>query len=160
MTEVAVDPVADEGLLAVDDDRVALFNGRRLDRRQVAPRIRLRHGDRRDDVAGDAAGQVFLLLFLRGEGDDIGDDDVAVEGCREARMIGPAQLLRHDDGVEEIGAEAAVFLGHVHGKETLLAHPLPGAPGDNARLLPLLDMGDDFLFQILPQGIPEDPVFL
>ena len=148
--EVAVDPVADEGLLAVEDDLVAVLHGRGLDRGQVAPGVGFRHGDRRDDVAGDAAGEVFVLLLLGGEGDDVGDDDVAVERGGEPRVVRPDHLLGDDDGIEEIRPQAAVLLGDAHAEEALLAHLLPGLPGDDPRLLPLLDVGDDFLIKKLP----------
>jgi hypothetical protein len=118
------------------------------------------HGDRRDDVAGDAAGEVFVLLLLGGKGNDIGYDDVGMEGRGKPRVVRPDHLFGHDDGVEEIRTEAAVFLWHAHREEALFAHLLPGFAGDDPRLLPLLDVGGDFLSKKSPQRIPEHPMFI
>ncbi len=101
-----------------------------------------------------------MLLLLGGEGDDVGDDDVAVERGGEAGVVRPGHLLGHDDGVEEIRPQAAVLLGHAHREEALLPHLLPGLPGDDPRLLPLLDVGGDLLGEEPPQRIPEHPVFI
>ena len=156
--QVAVDPVADEGLLAVDHDLVALFHGRRFHRGKVAPRVWFRHRDCGDDVAGDTAGEIFVLLLFRCEGEDVGDDDVGVERRREARRVRPGQLLRHDDGIEEVRPQAAVLLGDVHREKSLLAHPFPCPPGNDPRLLPLLDVGGDLLCEEPFQRIPKYPV--
>ena len=145
--QVAVDAVADKGLLPIDDHLIALLDCRGLDRRQVTARIRFRHGDSGNDIAGDAARQVFLLMFFGAEGDDIGHHHVAVKRCRQSAMIGLDHFLGHDDRIEKIAARPTVFLGNGGAQKSLFSHLLPGAPGDDARFLPFLHMGDDLPFQ-------------
>ena len=131
--EVAVDPVADKGLLAVDDEFVALLDGRGPDGGQVASRVRLGHGDRGDDVAGDAAGQVLVLLLLGREGGDVGDDDVAVERGGEAEEFVLIISSVTGDRVEEIGAQAAVRLGDAHGRGSPAPPSSSRPPGGRSR---------------------------
>ena len=62
--KIAVDAVADEGLLSVEHDMIAVFHGRCFHFSQIAACVWLRHGNRSDNVAGNAAGQIFELLFF------------------------------------------------------------------------------------------------
>ncbi len=62
--KVAVDAVADKGLLAVEHYMITIFHGRCFHFGQIAARVWLCHGNRRDNIAGNAAGQIFALLFL------------------------------------------------------------------------------------------------
>ena len=62
--QVAVDAVADKGLLPVDDHVVPVLDRGGPHGGQVAPGVGLGHGDGGDDVAGDAAGKVFLFQLL------------------------------------------------------------------------------------------------
>ena len=158
--QVAVDPVADEGLLAVENDLAARFDRRRLDRGQIAPGVRLGHRDRRDDVAGHAAGQVFPFLLFGRERHDIRNDDVTMQRGSQARVVRPDQLFGDDDRVEEVRPKAAVLLGNAHREKSLSAHLLPGLARDDPRLLPFLDMRGDFAREKPFQHIAEHPVFI
>ena len=49
--QIAVDAVADESLLAVENDLVAVFHSRCFHCRQITAGVGLRHGYRCDDIA-------------------------------------------------------------------------------------------------------------
>ncbi len=75
-------------------------------------------------------------------------------------MIGSCQFLSHDDRVKKIRASPTVFDGYIHAKKTLLPHPPPYRLGDDTRLLPLIDIGDDFFLKEHADPIPKTLMLL
>ena len=71
----------------------------------------------------------------------------------------PGYFLCQNDRIEKVQAWPAVFLGYFRTQKALLPHLAPDALGHNARRLPLVHVGCDFLFKELPHGLPECPVF-
>ena len=137
--EVGEDPVADEGLGAVEDVVVALVDGGGADALQVAARTGLGHRDRGDDLAGDAAGEPALLLLLGPQRDEVGDDDVGVHREAGSGRPGPGLLLGQDLVVAEVrDTRTAVLLGDVEAEQPRLAGLGPHVAGDDAVLLPLV----------------------
>jgi len=139
---------------------VPFLHGGGADCRQIAAGVGLRHSDGLDEVAGYAAGQIAALLLLRTVLDQVVQNHGIVQPGREPREIGPGQFLDNHDLVEKIGAGSAVGLGNAHPEIALLPHLLPSPPGDDSRLFPLFDVGNDFLGQELLYGVPEDAMLL
>jgi hypothetical protein len=98
-------------------------------------------------------------LFLRAEGGDVGDDDVAVERCGKPGMVRFRHLFGDDHRVEKIRPDAPVFFRNVHAQESLIPHFLPGALWYDARLFPRIHVGNDLLLQKFPKALPEYVVF-
>ena len=113
--------VGDEGLLAVDDQLVALAQRRGADRLQVAAGAGLGHGDGGDHLALGHARQPGALLLLAAVVEDVGRDDVGVQAEAGRREHALGHLLDHHGAVEEVGAAAAVLLGHVGEQQARLA---------------------------------------
>ncbi len=157
--QVAVDSVADKGLLAVQDQFVPGFNRRGPDGRQIASRVGLGHGDGGDQVPGTAAGQVFPFHFFRAELGNVGDDHVAVQGGGQSAVVGLGQFLTDDHGVEKVRPGPAIFLRDHRTEKALVAHLLPGTSGDDPRFLPFFNIRDDLFFKKPPQGVAKDTVF-
>ena len=158
--QITVDPVADKGFLPVQDNVIPVLHGGRLDRGKVAAGIGLRHGHRRDNVAGDAAGKILLLLVFRTEGNNVRNNDIGVQGRRKSRKIGMRQFLGNNHRIQKIRSRAAVFHRNGHAQKPVLPHFLPGALGNDAGLFPFLDMGKQFIGDKLPESIPEHSVFI
>ena len=125
--EIGQPAVGDEGLLAVHHQLVALAQRRGADRLQVAARAGLGHGDGGDHLALGHLRQPGALLLLAAVVEDVGRDDVGVQAEAGRREHALGHLLDHDRAVEEIGAAAAVFLGHV-GEQQARRRPPSATP--------------------------------
>ena len=102
--------VGDERLGAVDHVFVAVRHGAGTDALQIRPRPGLGHGDRHDDIAGHAGGQVRLHLGVAAVVDDVGHGDIAVHGPAQARAAGARNLFVDDRVVAEVRRCAAIGL--------------------------------------------------
>ena len=97
-------------LLAVDDPVVAVAAGRRLQRRQVAAGLGLRHPDAPRRVAGEDPGQELGLLVVAAVGDQRRAHLAVGEPHRGDRRTGRDQLLGDDQAIDG-RASAAAELG-------------------------------------------------
>jgi hypothetical protein len=77
----------------------------------------------------------------------------------QAREIAVRQFLDDDYGVEKIRAGTALLFGYGGAEKSRPAHLCPDIPGYNARVLPGLDVRDDFLPEEFSETVPEDTVF-
>ena len=103
--------VGDEVLGAVEAEAVAVRGGGGADPRDIGARVRLRQGERGDDLAGGDARQPTLLLGLGAvDGQRPRADAVRVPGRGEERHRHPAEFLEHQAGGIRAETEAAVGL--------------------------------------------------
>ena len=159
--QVAVDPVADERFLAVDDDVVPVghplwcaWQRGRTPRWALVMPTAVTISPETHPPAG-----LLVLEFLGGVRRDVRDHDVRVERRGEPAAVGPGQLFDQDDRVEEIrsippqySTAARSFRG------------TPVRPSFSRRIwgrCPLLHhsshVGNDFLFEEFPERVPKDP---
>ena len=123
--DVAVCPVGDEGLRAVDDVLVAIAHGLRLHALQVGSGAGFGHGDCGDQFAGGHAGQPPLLLLLGAEGVDVVGDDRGVDAVAPGRIAGEPLFLHDDRLMGEGAAASAVFFGDGDAQQSGIAGPVP-----------------------------------
>ncbi len=144
--QVGVPAVGDEGLAAVEQvAAVGLLDGRGLDALQVRPRGRFAHGDGADHLAAGQLGQVLLFLRLGAVVQDVGRDDLAVQAVADAGDAGARQLFELDHRIQLVRVGTAIFLGHGHAQEAVLAGLVPDRAVHIALLFPGLMEGRDFL---------------
>ena len=117
---------------------VALPLGGRANAGQVAAGVGFGHGDGQDDLAADALGQPASFLLLVAEFQQIRHDDVVLQVEGHARGADPGQFLVQNHVVAKVGQPAAaIFLGHVHAQQSLLAGFAPQVAGALGRRLPI-----------------------
>ena len=121
--KIGIDAVSDECLGPVEDVRIAVELGARLDRCQVRPGARLGHGDRKDQLSRSDAGEPSVALFLGCRRHQIRQNDVGVQPSTHHRIAdsGVGRFLSEND-VETpvVYPAAAVLLWHIHGKKSVL----------------------------------------
>ena len=157
--QVGVDAVSDECLGPIEDVVVTLFDRARLDALKVAAGAGFGHGDRGDHLAGGELGQPALLLLPGGQIEQIGRDDVVMQGETETAVPAGHGLFGDDGVVAKVRvAAAAVLLRHRHAQVTLLAGLQPHPAVDDLVFLPLSVVRRDVLVQERPVGLPEQLV--
>src|SRR5208282_223122 len=99
-------------LRAVQDIAVALLFGPRGHRNDVRARVRFRHGQAADMLAGDEFWQIARLLIIIPIAHNLVDAEVRVRPIGEAdRARGTRHLLHRNAVVEIAEPQATVFLG-------------------------------------------------
>ena len=157
--QVGVDAVGDERLGPIEDVVIAISDCARLDALKVAAGAGFGHGDSRDHLAGGELRQPALLLLPGGQVEQIGRNDVVMQGEPEAAVPAGHGLFGDDGVVAKVRvAAAAVLLRHRHTQVALLAGLQPYPAVDDLVLLPLSVVGRDVLVQERPVGLPEQLV--
>src|SRR5215813_2795613 len=151
--------VADEGLGAVDHPVVAVHDGAGLDRLEVRAGAGLGHGDGGHKLAGTGLGDPLLLLLFAAVVQQVGHDNVVVQRKGRPGSERTSLLLDQDGAVKEVGAGAAVFLGHGHAQKPLLARLAPQLAGHHAFLFPFHMERRDLFLEEPPAAIAEHLVF-
>jgi hypothetical protein len=146
----------DEGLLPVDDVRVAVAYGGGAYPGQVRAGTRLAHRDGGDDLAGAEAGQPPLALVLGGQVGEVRPDDVVVQAEAQTAGAGGDDLLDQHRVEPEVGLPSpAILRGHVHAQQPGRARLAPDVAVDDAVALPLFVMRHRLPCQELPAQRPE-----
>ena len=141
-------------LVPVDDVVVAVANRSRLDRLQVASAVRLRHGDRENDLARANLRQVAPPLLFRPEIEDVKRRKARFESHAGARAGGAAaEFLGDDELVYEVAARPAVFLRHPRRNQANFPGAAPEAARDDAVPLPGFDVRREFVRQETPKRL-------
>ncbi|MCY1331083.1 hypothetical protein D9M69_167340 [compost metagenome] len=158
---VAVHAVGDEGLGAVQHVMVAVAHGTGAHALQVGAGARLGHGDGADQLAAGHARQVGLLQVLAAVVQDVGRDDLRMQGqAEQVGRAGAGELFQHDHAVALVRAQPAVFLRHAEAEEAALPGLGPDLAIDEALFLEALVMRQDFHLQEAADRLPELQVFL
>jgi len=105
--------------LSIDDVGITVLDRRGAYGGKVGPGPRFRHGECGDAVTRDASRKPPLLLLVVPVGEEIGHDDVRVEGKEKSAAVRPCEFLCQDERVEKIRSGAAVLLGQPGAEETL-----------------------------------------
>jgi len=135
---------ADPDLGAVEDVRVALATGCRLEVGRVRPDARLGKGEGRQLLALGLRHEEAPLLVLRAplqERQRV-QPDVDAHDHPEGR-VRPLQLLAQEAQADVVHARTAVALGDRRAEEAQLAHLAEGGQGHLVTLVPLADVGQD-----------------
>ena len=126
------------GLAAVDQIRAVCLQERRgFDALQVGAGTRLGHGDGGDHLATHQLGQVVLLLRLAAVMQDIGRDDIGMQGEADAGQAQATDFLDHHGAIEEVRCHAAVFFREMRAEHAGLPRLVPQGAIDMAILFPL-----------------------
>ena len=112
------------------------------------------------DLALGHARQPGALLLLAAVVEDVGRDDIGVQAEAGRGVDALGHLLDHDGAVEEVGAAAAVLLGHVGEQQPRLAGLAPHLAADLALLLPALVVGRDLAIDEGVDGLAEELVLV
>jgi hypothetical protein len=140
--QVGEDPVADEGLGAVQHVVVAGVDRGGPNALQVGPGTRLSHRDCGDQLTRHESRQPAGLLRRRPEGGDVGHDDVGVDGETGSGGTGTGRLLGQDHVVAEVRDPCpAVLLLDVEAQEPGPAGLEPDLARDHPVRLPLRVVG-------------------
>ena len=140
--EVGAHAVGDEHLAPVDAPHVAVTHTPRGDRGRVRTGIGLGDRDRGDLRTGDRRSQVALLLVVGAELGDRGCRHVGLdaERHRDRTAAGLTELFDEHDLGGEVTARATPLLGVVQAEEPELARASEHVVGEEALVLPLVDV--------------------
>src|SRR5690606_35995653 len=116
---VGVLAVGGPGLLAVDEEVIALVLGGGAERGEVGAGVGLGVALTPRDRANDDAREEALLLLVGAEADDERTDHVEAEG-RELRGAGERELLGEDEAARGVELRAAHALREVRRRPALL----------------------------------------
>ena len=160
--EVAMHPVGDEHLGAVQP--IAAFDLARAGAHggQVGARVRFRHGHRRDLSAGGDVGHPARQLLGRTGVIEMRGGHVGVHQHRhgKAAVSAAAQFLGQHDIGERIEPGAAMLGRIAHAEQAERAHLAQHLARHAALLLPGIAAREDFVGDEAPQGLPQHGVLL
>ena len=140
--QVGSEAVGDEGFGAVDHIVVTVFAGLGAQRFQIGATAGLGQCDTREHLSAGQPGQPALLLLLGAVVQDVVRSN-GVHG-RVGGHFGAGQFVLHHQLVGQVGAGAAVRLGHLGQQKTQLAKRPPDLARDKALAAPAVQVRHEF----------------
>src|SRR5690606_36405304 len=140
---------------------IAVAHGAGLQIRDVRSARGLGDGERMDLLACEhGRGDAFFQL-LRSDGEDRRQaDGMDHQAGMQAARARARHLLGRDHAEKDIDGRAAIFLGKAHAEEADRGRLSVQLARELARLVPVVDMGHDFLLDERAQGRPPGAMIL
>ena len=149
--------IGDEELRTAQDVVPPALHGPCPSRAGVASRLTLREAEGPELPAHRQVGNVAPLLFLVSEKKNGQGAKRRVRRQREGRRgAGVRDFLQGDDVGEEVGASAAVLLGHGDAQEPQRRHFCHGLEGKAAFFVDLSGKGSNFLSREVPDHVAKE----
>src|SRR5665213_645737 len=158
--DVAGAAARDERLGAVEDEMIALAPGAGLERRGVGAGARLGQAIAREMRHGQKLGQEFPALRLVAEAVDHPRHHVVDREIGRGRRTGGRQLLEDQRRLEPSHAGAAGGFVHIDARESERRRLAQRLDREDAFLVPLGGMRQEFRCGEVARGFTDGPVFL